>query len=76
MWTSHDLIVVAHAAVAASMVCLVALLANDVLVAERMALGASVHQPHEASEQQAARLSKRARNEPVWSPAGSETRST
>jgi hypothetical protein len=74
MWTSHDLIVVAHAAVAASMVCLVALLANDVLAAETMALGMSVHQPREASEQQAARFSKRARNEPVWYLAGSDTR--
>jgi len=66
MWTTHDLMVVVHAAVAASMVCLVALLANDALAAERTALGMSVHQPREA---------KRARNEPVWCLAGSETRS-
>jgi len=49
MWTAHDLIVVAHAAVVALTLCLVALLASDVRAGESMTFGRAVPRSEPAS---------------------------
>jgi len=49
MWTTHDLIVVAHTAVVGLILCLVALLASDVRAGESMTFGTAVPRSEPAS---------------------------